>query len=734
MNRGKSNLIITVLAIIVLSGSFFNVSGIPKDAAIDPTRENTCWTTGYWNAAFNDNSSLLPWANYPAFGASYFYDTLFGWNSIDGSYIPCLGESIEWIDNVIIIKLWDEAKWTGPGVDQGIINKDGNDNITAADVIYSFQLLNGTKWGNFYERIQLISQGATTKHVVFTLKDSFSYSARVKQWLTSDIPIVCKVVWEDIASTYNANLIEGRVNHTVFRNRWDDLVQCPVKWHIASGPYLQTGNSEDMGYREIYIKNDEWWGQGLLYRDIMGLSADKALNSPTKAENIHPSYIGIKFYFGGGDSAISSIISGLIDQSSIGIPKFKDFQTDENDPNDYFHLWYADEDVRSYTALGSQIELVFNTNRFPMSEHWFREAISKAIDYAPISTVAAANNWIRGSPTYLNTKYNSEHLAVFDQSIHDEYMFEYNASAARKLFEDAGAYEKEVDYKLFEDNGAYEQEVYTKNKWYIDAPMQARVPLATQYNESLIIDADPDKVGVQMEIGPFDIPTPMGWTDTTIAVDLWAKSISESLDIQIEKNETSWDRWNDSISNAEFDLAMWTYGPATLNGPYQMFDSLVQPQSINGNASSWRGINAQKFTQALAIYEISDDLITQKTQASIMQRAYAEDLPTISSHINCLWYQYSTQYWKGWNNDGWQYNQPCTTYTTDHIVLKQRLLLALAPASSDWNPPANFNILTEWPEGEGPWESPGGITWSGIPVMLIFGSLGTVIIVQKRRT
>ncbi len=439
----------------------------------------------------------------------------------------------------------------------------------------------------------------------------------------------------------------------------------------------------------------------------MGPNAEKAAGSADKTENVHPAFIGIKFY-PGTDYAISAINEGLLDQTSYGIRDFKDLQTASADPNDYLHLWYHDNDLRSYTAQGPPIELVFNTLKYPMSEHWFREAISKAIDYAPISSVASVNNWIRGSPTYLNPKYNPEHLAIFDQEIHDDYMYEYNASAAKKLFTDAGAYQKRE---------------FNKMKWFIDAPAQGSVPLATLYDESTTVDADPDKAGVQMEIGPYLILTPYYWWDTNIAVDYWATSISASLDLQVEKNQISFPFWESSLVNTEFDLAMWTAGPLTTNSPYRMFNSLVQDQTIYGNVSSWRGANAVAFANALIEYETAESYPVEQIAASNLQRAYAEDIPTISSHINNFWYQYSTQYWKGWNNDGWQYNQPCTNYVTDQIVIKQRLVLALAPAASSWNPPANFNIQSTWPLGEEPWDgNPADIT----PTALISANQTTI--------
>ena len=60
---------------------------------------------------------------------------------------------------------------------------------------------------------------------------------------------------------------------------------------------------------------------------------------------------------------------------------------------------------------------------------------------------------------------------------------------------------------------------------------------------------------------------------------------------------------------------------------------------------------------------------------------------------------------------------PVTAYTTDEIVIKSRLFLGLAPATSEWEPPTDFSY--EEPEPE----LPDDLTWWQLLILFLFGLL-----------
>ncbi len=732
-------------ALFFFSGIITNTRAIPQTSATNLNRNDVCWTAGGWQSVVNDTTNMvfIPWSGNPSFGATYIYESLFGWNSLTGEYIPCLGENIDWSGNVVTIKLWDEAIWTGPGTEAAVVNRliipGVNDNITAADIIYSFELLNHTRWGDFRMNIDNISQGTSEKHVVFTLKPGMNYNADFKDWITTNIPIVNKDVWEDINSYYGYDPTD-HIDTNVFRNRWDDLVECPEKWHILSGPYMQTGDPDDFNNDyELYVKNPDWWGNGILYRDIMGPGAEKDISSSNKAENVHPQYIGTRFYSTDPLNQVIAMDAGELDLTSTGYPYFKDNMTNGN-----LHLWYADNDVRSYASLGSYIELAFNTLKFPLCEPWFRRAIAHAIYYKPISTEAAANNWLRASPTLLNPL-NPEHEVLFNSPIHDNYKFDTDIDLA---------------IQLLEQNGCYRKLIGDKYVWFCEVPYY--LPELVEIYPS---DDDPDKAGMQVQLGPYQIIVPEGWTDVVIATDFYAQSLSDYIGIEASVTEVGSQNWQDQINDNTFNLALWCVGPQTVGNPNQMFHSIAQNHHAWGNASSWRGPNAVNFVSALGGYVNTEDLAMQQIYANTMQEAFAQDLPSIPTHINCIYYQYSNLYWKGYNNEGWQYNQISHIADTSNIVIKQRLILSLAPSSSAWNPPANFNIQYNWPPGEEYWNgdkpnwippedwyppdyteepntfppgdtgdgNPFDIPWNGLTTSMIIGLLGCIFLVQKRR-
>lgn len=98
------------------------------------------------------------------------------------------------------------------------------------------------------------------------------------------------------------------------------------------------------------------------------------------------------------DHELTALRENHVDLASFRLPDIQKYITYSNywgkgesseEGSDYIHVYYEDDDVRSYLALGSNIELSFNHKRFPLSEVWFRKACAYAIDYLPISIEAA---------------------------------------------------------------------------------------------------------------------------------------------------------------------------------------------------------------------------------------------------------------------------------------------------------------------------------------------------------
>jgi ABC-type transport system substrate-binding protein len=371
-----------------------------------------------------------------------------------------------------------------------------------------------------------------------------------------------------------------------------------------------------------------------------------------------------------------------------------------------------------------------NLNRYPFSELWFRQALSKVIDQELIGEIASRSNWGIGSPTYLNVL-NPDHMKYYNETIHDQYKFVYDV---------AGAVE------LMEANGCYK----TAGQWYATVPAAKAAGLT---------DDDAATGGVNIALGPWDIITPAGWTDTTWAVEGWAEAITNNIGIVAQCSEVNFDNvWQPAFNAMTFDLGMWCSGPATVASAFDMWNSLgVAHTSPWGNPGNWTGAATTEIRDAVTEFANAATLAEAKAAANTIQTIYGQNIPTLPLHINCLWYQISDAKYKGWLTDAYDYQQALTEWVVDKNVIKQRLIMALVPADlATWDPPdvwedvwinathnadisngttsnitlARAPATTTTPGGDG---GDGGIPFVGLPFMLVAGLAAAMAVMIRKR-
>ncbi|MBN1215854.1 MAG: hypothetical protein JXA99_10495, partial [Candidatus Lokiarchaeota archaeon] len=122
-------LVIFMVPIIPSYGSV-----VPSLRGTEPPRDEIVWGSG----GDGEPNTLNPWANEPDPMSQLMLETLFGFNSKDQDYVPCIGTDFEWLNGglELHIKINPNARWSNGYP------------ISAVDVVKSYQLAYlQPKWG-----------------------------------------------------------------------------------------------------------------------------------------------------------------------------------------------------------------------------------------------------------------------------------------------------------------------------------------------------------------------------------------------------------------------------------------------------------------------------------------------------------------------------------------------------------------------------------------------------------
>jgi peptide/nickel transport system substrate-binding protein len=304
-----------------------------------PTRKNTLFVGGFqWGppTTFNPfgGNSAWPTGPGPEAGYSHIYETLFGFNLLDGSLKPVVGKNLSYPDqSTAVIQLYQEAHFA-----------DGKP-VTADDVVYTFQLAKTHTYLNHAEFWTFVTDMvAKDSHTVqLTLSADNLNPGQVQHYLANQ-PIVPKHIWTGIEARGGSLL--------------DYVEMSPV----GSGPYkLHDANQQQV----VLVRDDKWWGNG-----IFGAPAPAYITHPILKDN---------------DAANLAFQNGELDYSQTFTPQIWLMWQQKNLP---VGTWYRQA---PYYVPG-QIPMIFlNVHRKGLDNAKVRQALAYSIDYAKIAATAMSS-------------------------------------------------------------------------------------------------------------------------------------------------------------------------------------------------------------------------------------------------------------------------------------------------------------------------------------------------------
>jgi len=590
------------LAMVVLIVLSLGFSAGAQSGTI--AREDIVWAGGYWTEPGNWNP--LGWDT--AWGAHFMYEPLF--TVVDGEVVGIIGESIEWIDEYTIeVVIREEATWT-----------DGTP-ITAHDVIHTFDHLMPSHWQLLgYDERRESSEAISDKVLRIHLKEEFPNSRAVWGALTGETLIVPKHVWEDIEAEHEEFPYEW-----VYNNDWKEI---KPEWQVASGMYLP----HDWSYEsERLIRNDEWWG-----KDIWGLP--------------EPKYIGHR-YFATNHAANVAFERGDLDWSGFFYPRI--WEVEGKRAGEYISTWTMRQPP--YFAHSSVVEIVFNHNKYPLSEPWLKHAMAHAIDYDDISMVSVSGYVEQALATRISPQ-STEGAELTDEAVLEEYQPSYDLEKAVAILEE----------HCFQHEGAW----YTK-----DAP--------EEWRGEPIEDMLPDKPGRNVKLGPWKLMVVYGWTDSMMQAVLFQRDFEE-LGIRVEPEFLEMGTYTDRFMGMNFELMhfgmgdggydsdfhgnySWNYTGAP--GQWENFSAWYHPDHLGEPES------AQEFAELLDQLDVTPAGTPEEEEiVSELQGILAREMPSIPVFYNAYWYSFSQMYWHNWPTEENPYVEPLAPWAVGNPGGMQILL------------------------------------------------------------
>jgi peptide/nickel transport system substrate-binding protein len=297
-------------------------------------RQQTLFIAGFqWGPPPNFNP-LSPTAAWPtaADQMMLIYETLFGYDLLDGSLKPQLATGMEQPDPLtMVVKIQPDAKW-----------QDGKP-VTADDVVYTFDLGKRNKTLHYSPAWEYLSSVEKTddKTVTFKLSAERTNPGMTKTNLCKTY-ILPAHLWKDYESK-NSNILE-------FIN------DKPV----GSGPYkLDSQNAQQL----VFTRFDEYWGKGVRGK------------LPVPKKIVHPIF---------KDNAAGNLAfeRGEVDIMQQFTPAIWKMWEEKKLP---VGTWF---DKEPYYIPGGMPMLTINTTKPGLNNPKVRRALAHAIDYARIAETA----------------------------------------------------------------------------------------------------------------------------------------------------------------------------------------------------------------------------------------------------------------------------------------------------------------------------------------------------------
>ncbi|RLI25644.1 hypothetical protein DRO57_03540, partial [Candidatus Bathyarchaeota archaeon] len=253
------------------------------------------------------------------------------------------------------------------------------------------------------------------------------------------------------------------------------------------------------------------------------------------------------------------------------------------------------------------IHLYINYAKYPLTDINIRKAIAHAIPYDDLVSKAYFNYSVRAAPVPIIHTIPS-YAKWINETLVEEYRFEYDLEKARKILDDAGI----VD---IDDDGIREM---------------------------------PDGT----ELGTFTISVPYGWTDWMMMCDMIATNLRE-IGIDCVTEFPDFTVWWDRLIKGTFDLVLSWDGGMGFDHPWNSFRFIMDPRLTGPVGEDYPAGNWERYMNWEIVPLI--DAIAKETDPEKLARLYSQlqeiflkDLPAIPLFYGAAWYEFRYDRWVGW--------------------------------------------------------------------------------------
>ncbi|MHA2502358.1 MAG: ABC transporter substrate-binding protein [Candidatus Kariarchaeaceae archaeon] len=594
-------------------------------------RDQILWSSGYWGPPGINNPAHTLGASWES---KFMYDVLFDWNpNLQEPLVGFLGESMEWNTDgsELVITLREEPYWS-----------DGTP-ISADDVVYSYVEIYGGDKGPLNslitEKIASIEK-VDDITVLITVNEGQEFSKTVFFLFVGRWQIMPAHMWPQIIAhelSFGNNKYQMTVNH--------NEPSFPDNLKIWSGMYYPFSQAIDDSW-SLYIRNDDWWGMGVLSDDLPG-----------------PKYIGMKSY-PNNFAQNSEFILGEIDWfggyiQNIGL---------EIDRNHYLSSYFGNQEP-FFASLSSMVEVVPNHEIYPLSEHWLREAMAYSLNLVDMIDIGASGYLEPARVGRIDDR--SALLAdLYDPTVEEEFGFTYDLDQANAIME--------------------ENAIKVDGKWYTKT---TPAELQDEYPDEL-----PAVDGHNVGIGPYDIWTVSGWSDFELHMDTIQLQLRD-MDIELTTRRVSYSEFVGASQTMTFELLLYGIGPGLLDSALNNFNYFTGPAGRGVNTTGW--VNPDYAPKVAQFERAVTGSQEEKDLAFELQRMIAEALPSIPLFANGYWYSYNTEYWTGWPTEEGNEMPPMAMWAFGTTGLMQQLVMGLdvnvgntLPTSEGQTSSANTSFLS----------------------------------------
>lgn len=366
-------------------------SAVAAPAAQALPRNQTLNIGGFqWGppTTYNPINSNPTW---PSTGSpQLIYQSLFGYNLVDGKLHPMLAKSVASPDpNTMVVTMQDGAKW-----------QDGQP-VTVDDVVYTYTLpqrVQGLSYSTLFDYITKV-EAPDAKTIKLSLNAEKLNPGMVRNYL-STIYILPKHIWE--AREKDPKGITNVVDNAP----------------VGSGPYKIQASSPE---RVALQRDDNYWG-------------NTAIGKPAPQYIVHP-------IFKSNDDGNLALQRGEVDWSQQFVPQIWKMWENQKLP---VGTWLNKE---PYYVPGSIPLLFINVQKKPLDNPKVREALAYAINYPQIAATAMSRYSAPANASLIIPSGGESQFFEADKVKADGWS--YNADKAKQILEqDLKATKKDGVYVL----------------------------------------------------------------------------------------------------------------------------------------------------------------------------------------------------------------------------------------------------------------------------------------------